>query len=330
MNRLLSLCVVPMIGFGLSVAASAASMYEYRIDNLDLDASACASAASEIGARVASVAGVSVIGGACETTDWSRLNMVIRYVAEAPLNLVSTFDRHSLDQGFYASQEQCQQALEAEKAHFAESTGIIPVAWMCRRTISFAYPWATQIDGFGQPLVRPYIFNGHFFAEVNDTSEIAAAVASSIRSEFVDLVGVRVGTREGETTIVIRYYAASRAPVSLQSVANYDSMTACESRREEVFGLFTEMGSRSMSVFCGVAAYASRSQYALVWTSSPWSIEVAGSGYASIAACEEQRGAMVKVFREQLKRDAVGAVCSVERPYLTHGGGIFMKMFVRQ
>ena len=102
--------------------------HTYRVESYPKGDITCQAAADRVGDRVVEATGVAVYQRRCEREGKNGYDLLITYVAEAPLTVVSTFQaQETLEQGLFATREACEAVLSEETERFRRETELPPV-----------------------------------------------------------------------------------------------------------------------------------------------------------------------------------------------------------
>lgn len=256
--------------FLLTVMASwalAESQWQsYSILKYPKNAKSCQETAENLGATFSAVSGQANYRAICQKEAKDSYDILISYVAQAPVSLVSTiFESGGTGSlGVYFSVKECQSALFGEVDTFVKSTGLSPLLSYCYKESSLGTtPYFARIDAIGIAKLYPYRFEWNVFADsIGNQKSVLEEMKASAKSMGIP-IHHSVFSNDALTRLVLRYYMDPKQALlssnlfRLNDLARYSSLGAkspmqtCQSQLLEAQNGFRSEFKRPGIWFCG-------------------------------------------------------------------------------
>ncbi len=265
--------------------------------------------------------GLAVTQSACLADTEEGWNIRIRYVAEKRLETVSNFDHFSVltSMGRYKKIEECQKDLPDLRTEFEAASGIKPAFAYCSQ-VRFGgerYPFAPRIEGFGTPRLKPFASSYLYFslpAEIS-AKEYRDRVREALQARGAVYSALLSHSSLGGSTIVVHYYAKSKLDFELKTLSHVDTEAQCKPQIPEIEAIYGGSHNPPVLAYCG--------QSLGTWDTMALFIGVEGlrtresfDRFQDFVTCESAIVRLITYYREVLKQDIKGGVCSRHREVL--------------
>jgi hypothetical protein len=292
--------------------------HHYRLVDLPATEAGCAAEATSLGARIAAQTGVEIFAARCQQ-DWGASYYVdVTYVADAPLNVVSTVngDDDVYHQGLYRNAEACTADLASQTERFRRATGIEPlVAYCSDERSSSDHSIALTIEGFGTPGRAPRFFARQIFGSIQgDRDAIAAHMAERLgATRGADVFGAVLASETMESRFALSYYGDADLRLTDHGDFAFAASETCDAMRERFEGILSTAGEEVVGSFCARRDVSSTTELHVVSLVDHGDLvtDIAPVDYASRRECRAQIDATVAVYRDQYHRDVFDAECAI-------------------
>ncbi len=301
----------------LSVAAFAAEDKVFEIKQYPKDFGDCHQVAKEIGVHFQEVTGLEVIESLCTLIGKTGNTIRVTYRAHAVVPHVSTnsLDSSLDERGGFKTEADCKAALGAEVEHFARATGLTPVVNYCSfEEYDRDYPWAVQMDAFGEAKQSPRHAGAYIFGSVLGYSQksFTEMITANLLSQGVDARWARFRSSVGYGRLTVFYYAPSRVTLDDVTVTKVTEKEKCLGSIQELEAILSKYQPLPVVSFC--AAESVGGYYELI-SIFPFnrSLKFSPSAelYATYDKCQADRGRLVQYYQTELKRPVVGGFCGL-------------------
>jgi|GEM_PF-3056291 len=313
---------VGMAGMADMPASSAApGIHAYMLDSYPVRADECAAVAGTLADKLKSVAGVTIYGTRCLNEGDGVADVIINYVAEAPLTITSTQGgiRHDVANAMYGSMDECLAGLGAEVAAFEENLGLRNfAAWCFRKYDSSHYPFAARVDAIGVAKDGMRVIDDMelMFSPVLGATDILGDVMTErLRERGVKVVRSVVGMEDGvsEYWAGARYYAKESLFIKLKEVNNYKAVETCEEDVETLQRILENGRVPPLSVFCTSDSLLGLARLYMMSIPGDYDQETAPDTFANREACLNGKAAVEEAYRTALGREVIGSLCVISR-----------------
>ncbi|MFM8269089.1 MAG: hypothetical protein ACKN9V_02785 [Pseudomonadota bacterium] len=172
--------------------------------------------------------------GTCQNIDAKGNDIVIRYQAEEPLNVVSSLpDLDFPGSGYeFSSQAECEAEIQKEQTVFQEVMGKAPLLAFCRFKENYygLRRWALVLEGFSNSKTRLAWSSSLIPGRPSDRqiARIKSAVKEKLNRPGVNIRFVFVQEDErGHLRLTIQYYGDYHEQLKGFSLSGVDSLEAC-------------------------------------------------------------------------------------------------------
>jgi hypothetical protein len=266
-------------------------------------------------------ADASILSHSCQQNLSGSFDLVIEYVRPALLNLVSTYKEFGAVHGLYESAEECAAHYDQEKNTFKVQTGIEPLIAYCFKDSMQSDPltlWAMRIDGFGDPKKSPRHISKEFYHNiVDDIGVLESELVSALEAFGADGTNVKIVANDRHAKLYAMYYAEKDLPIIEYNQGQFSNIESCEQNRDIMQEIFAKSGGRSAIYFCGAMPYSSTYYvYSLGLIIQPLASDLSTLRYQDFADCEAQRSEAEVAWRNDLRKNVVGSLCSMDNPFV--------------
>ncbi len=296
-----------------SVSGWAIEIFSYEISGFPRGEISCLSEAQNVADSLSKSNGVEVYKAVCVKEASRTYDFRIDYLAERPLNLVSTSGPQGY-QGMYEKREQCEADRSRQAQLFQERTGIKPIVAYCRpySSLSGSGPYDIKVDGFGSPKERPFIFNMTIFDKpYAPTGENPYFdFMKNLAQEDVSPALLWLSTSNSELGVL--YYAKKEARwVRASAQFYFHNPNDCSS---ELALMRTALRSQKAILLysaCGWDPLLFRASINLITKpQSTWyRRHYTPDKYPNMAACSADRDSVVDYYKNKLGKPVFAGVC---------------------
>lgn len=145
--------------------------------------------------------------------------------------------------GLYSDYDRCVADLALRTEEYRQHTGLMPVAAFCERSSTTAN-YVMQVDGFGMPRQRLYVFAPDRLEVPTD-----ATVINGVKA-LISRMGAQLVAEQGARLF---YYSEKSIHLRGSSVAYFDDPKYCQAQLSEAQKIFTGQGSVPAIVHCVAA-----------------------------------------------------------------------------
>jgi hypothetical protein len=319
----------------LSLATSplfSESTYTYRVAWFHAGDSDCQMAAKIVAKNFTQSTGHQVLSAGCEKPFPWKEDLVVHYRADSEAHLVSTFNEFSLEQGMYPDQISCETDLSREKLLFTEQTGLLVVTAFCFRKSTrpeVKFPFISRIDGFGNPHLRPFVFDQtiHANSDTNRETLETMLVDSLDQVSSVESPRIRVELARDNTRITIKYYALRKQPLVFDVFSTSESLGFCQSQKGAIGDLMEQFGLLAPKSICThEVSIDVANQYIFGFMAGPFSLNPAPGSYTTRADCEAAVPKIIDNFRSDSGSSQIEGFCSFEKAEIFSDYSYFVKV----
>jgi len=137
-----------------------AEMFEHKFQEFPVKKEDCPNASVKIKEDFERVTKTQVVGVSCDIVSYSRIDIVVKYLADSQLKLVSLWKDRSDYERNYATFKSCEKDLKDQTVIFEARTGLKSVLGYCFVTYNnsdYSHLATMRIDAFGIPKERPFV-----------------------------------------------------------------------------------------------------------------------------------------------------------------------------
>lgn len=317
----------------LGQAYGAEKTFEYRASRYPVRSEDCVAASSALGAKFEQITGRRVLKTSCDVQGIGAIDLVVTYVGETPLNLVSTHDEYAINQGFFPTLETCKANIPLEVTKFEEYSGLKTVVSYCYHFTNSGGnppdPYTLRIDGFGTPKLRPVLVSQPIYATPIESLQVLADKIKRA-ADMEGLIWPRVAVNYSEALhgLILKYYAPNTQPIRLVQYTSYPTPKECAKRIGEVEALFRTVESTPMTTFCARKSFSDVTElYALLHVKGSFQKTILQSRYNTMEECDADKKRISEWLENSQGLNVVGALCSYQEYDVLNPAGVFMHIF---
>lgn len=300
--------------------ALSATEFKYSLRNVgSIWPGKCNEKAFELSKSFESTTGLKVIRARCEEDSLlHEVTLTISYVAEKPINLVSTFPPFTtVPKGLYSSVERCRQHLPDQISIFERETGLTSFISFCQEEGAlYPAPWAIHIDAFGDAKKMPFLNSVPLYAYPKNKS------APELYTDFAlyfDSVNARLSwlfprAQSPFEELAYFYYAKEQIPLQSLRVTRGLTLNQCEEAEMGWKDAFNKAGGTLVTLFCANSS-SSPANYSL------WSVfqetktvhfSNAEEKFTTLTQCQNEKLALEEHYKKALGWPITGSICGLD------------------
>lgn len=305
------------VGFVLS-STSFAGEHLYRLEKFPVLAASCHIEARDQAAIFTEITGIPSTGRCQRQNSDATANLVIKYLAENPVNVVSTTPLVlHWDPSRFDSLEDCQAQLPNEKAIFEEKTELQAAYAYCLKT--FDNPnrpdensWHPRIDGFGDAEIQPHTIGTAITNRpvVTSRESLKMSIISGLRQNGIeDVVFVKFDHRSPTLSfLIIQYYGDKRIQLTTNEVVAKSTLESCEEAKQLIDQWHLLSNMHPVAHFC--ASALSKYEVTSIEISPALHRENSLETFSSEEECETHKEEIVALYRNDIGLNVYGGICS--------------------
>lgn len=327
MTKSLIIFAALLFYWGTSASANNPTWQSYTLSRYPISVEGCKKTARVLGEQFTKVTGQEVYRASCENESKEGYEILLTYVATAPIQMVSTIQESGGlgYNGIYRTLSDCQSSLPNESKTFMESTGLTPFVSYCFKESAISLtPYLARIDALGEAKLYPFRFEGTIFAgQIDKSQEVLDAVLKATKDSGIGVHQVTFA-HDGSLKLVVRFYGSAKETVfhsqyfKMDEVARYSSlgtrnpMGACRQQLSESEKGFSSSFTQPGIWFCAWDGMLFESKLYLLRIRRQEGInaETLPDHYSTFEACDRERPSLLAWYEKAFKITPFAVVCT--------------------
>lgn len=328
MKNLLSIFAF-VIGFSSSAFAE---LFEHKFKEYPVKKEDCANITPKIKEDFEKATKTQVVGVSCDAVSYSRIDIVVKYLADSQLKLVSLWKDKGDYERSYSTFKSCEKDLKDQTAIFEIRTGLKSVLAYCFVTYSdsdYSHVATMRIDAFGIPKEKPFVMVESLLGTVDEKLEVLEEeIRKGLDPAIFHDARVVVSKDFATPKIYIRYYSKSEIPLALEEYGYFNDVEECKNQTLTLDDALAAVGSEVLYQVCAKKSWPFNAYlYNLHVASEPYSRDLFDVSYVDLKSCLDDRKRVIDIYRNQFGKDTVSAVCGMGKGLLSPSEQFYMRLF---
>jgi hypothetical protein len=297
--------------------AAELSPQAYLARQIPASSANCHDQAAELSRKFTVLTGLQATGQ-CEATSPQGTDILIRYQASEPLNVVTS----AAEVGFpgegyeFDSNANCSNHLAGEVQSFATLTGHEPLLAFCRKQENYygRVRWALIVEGFGSSDKKISWASSLFPGK--PSSVLASRVTSDVKNTFTDsFTNVRQvflqDDEHGHLRLTVNYYGKYDEQIQAHPLASVNTMDQCELALSEMRKISADNPAVKTLSYCVNNPYSLGADLVIVLDVTRWyRTRQAAETFKTYEECAVAKPGLIETYRSHYPDTILGGFCT--------------------
>lgn len=294
-----------------------AKNYAYFARKVPASQANCHEQASHLTAQFTKITGLQA-SGRCEATTTEGNDILIRYEASEPLEVITSATEIGFDgQGYeFSTKAQCEAEVPDEVAFFTRVTGKEPLLSFCRGKENYygRVRWALIVEGFAK-LDKKNAWASSRFPGL-PTSDQVQQIKNDVRSEFTDSVtSVRhvflQDDEKGQLRLTVNYYGKYDEQLRAFPLSSVTTMGQCQQALSEMENIRSQTTNIKTLPYCVNNPYDAGVDLVVVADVTRWyELRQSAETFKTYEECASAKNTLLDLYRSHYPETIVGGFCT--------------------
>jgi hypothetical protein len=301
----------------LAFAETTEKNYAYFARKVPASQTNCHDQASQLADRLTQITGHEA-SGRCEATTTEGNDILIRYEASEPLEVITSATEIGFDgQGYeFSTKAQCEAEVSGEVAFFTRVTGKEPLLSFCRGKENYygRVRWALIVEGFAK-LDKKNAWASSPLPGL-PTSDQVQQIKNDLKSEFTDSVtSVRhvflQDDEKGQLRLTVNYYGKYDEQLKAFSLSSVTTMGQCQQALAEMEAIRSQTTNIKTLPYCVNNPYDAGVDLVVVADVTRWyELRQSAETFKTYDECATARNPLLDVYRSHYPEAILGGFCT--------------------